>query len=705
MLTPSIGCLVEKVYDVTECAVSFALPKPLYSVHCGRGDNAYDILEIFAGFDIETTNVQYADGWYAFAYHMQICLSNQREKCVYLFRSWDVWEWFIDHIISYYKLGSDRRIIMWVANLSFEFQFIRRRLEWDQGEYDFFAKEERQPLKASYKGLEFREALAISGGNLDHLARTYCKTQKMLGDLDYRKERNSRTPLTEEERRYCINDVVILAEFSQAMFDQYIRQDKKVPMTKTSILISEYNERLKMQCRSLDKRNGRETGTTLETWKEYLLRCWPDQDTYSIWFNYLFRGGYVHANVYYTDITVNVAMRDITSSYPAEMNLSYYPVTPFKRVKFRPGYLKEFCCILRVQYDHIQSTTAHSIESRNKIFAEVGGKYDNGRLYYADYLEVYQTELDYEIYQKFYKAAHVTITECYIAKRGKLPFYLLDTLNHYYKHKHHLKVTGQNDTQEYAVTKSAVNTNYGATVKRLKLDKIIYTDEWGHAEIQPDYQEEIKKTILLPQWGIWVTAHARHSLLMMLHKLTAAGVKVVYMDTDSIKYIPSHKAEQIFKHYNNNKRRHLHNRKLRHAAFNDLGFFDIELKDPEGRPLPVPFKTLGAKRYIYYDPEKDKVKATVAGMPKESIKHLGKDVAEIFDNFNAYGYELIPEVSGKLTTVYRDNEYEGLVGSYEHGEIMHEKSGVALYQIPFTMTITQEFYSLIQEKKEERPSL
>ena len=702
---PSIGSLHEKVYDVNECSVSFTLPKPLYTVHCGRGDNAYDILEIFAGFDIETTNVQFIDGWYAFAYHMQVCISNQREKCVYLFRRWEVWEWFIYHIISYYNLGSDRKLIMWVANLSFEFQFIRRRLQWDQGDYDFFAKEERQPLKATYHGLEFREALSISGGNLEHLAKTYCTTQKMVGDLDYRKERNSKTPLTDEERRYCINDVVILAEFSQAIFDKYIRPDKKVPMTKTSILISEYNDRLKTQCRLLDKQNGRETGTTLSTWKEYLLRCWPDEETYKIWFEYLFRGGYVHANIFYTDITVDVRMRDITSSYPAEMNLSYYPVTPFKRVEFKPEYLKKYCCILRVQYDHIETTTAHSIESKNKIFAEIGAKWDNGRLYYADYLEVYQTELDFEIYQHFYKAQGVTVTECYIAKRGKLPFYLLDTLNHYYRHKHHLKVTGQGDTQEYGVTKSAVNTNYGATVKRLKLDKITYTDDWGHAEIQPNYAEEIRKTILLPQWGIWVTAHARHSLLMMLHKLTMAGVKVVYMDTDSIKYIPSHKAEQIFKHYNNNKRRHLHNRKLRHAAFNDLGFFDVELKDKDGRPESAPFKTLGAKRYIYYDAHKDKVKATVAGMPKESIKHLGVSVKEIFDNFNAYGFELIPEVSGKLTTVYRDEEYSGLVGSIQHGEEMHEKSGVALYQIPFTLTISDEFYNLIQEKKEERPSL
>ena len=58
---PSIGSLHEKVYNVDECAVSFSLPKPLYSVHCGRGDNTYDILEIFAGFDIETTNVQFIE--------------------------------------------------------------------------------------------------------------------------------------------------------------------------------------------------------------------------------------------------------------------------------------------------------------------------------------------------------------------------------------------------------------------------------------------------------------------------------------------------------------------------------------------------------------------------------------------------------------------------------------------------------------------
>lgn len=696
------------VYHVMEPALSFSLPDPLWSVHCGRGDNAYNILEIFGGFDIETTNTQDARGWLAYAYHFQICLANQRDTFVYLFRSWDVLLWFVDFIANHYNTGESTKLIMWVANLSFEFQFIRRRLQWDQGEYDFFAKEERQPLKATYRGIEFREALAISGGNLDHLAKTYCKTKKLvtygpngekISDLDYRKERNSHTPLTDQEEQYCINDVVILSEFSQYIFDHYIRPEKRVPMTKTSILISEYKERLKDRCKLMDKRNGLEYGQSMDMWKDYLLRCFPDEDTYKIWFSYLFRGGYVHANVLCTDVVLPAKMRDITSSYPKEMNTAYYPVKPFRKVKFNPEYLKKYCCILHCHYDYIQATTPHTIESKNKCVNVWGAKWDNGRLIWADQLEVYLTELDYDIYSKFYKTPYPpTISECWIAERGKLPFYLLDTLNKYYIHKHALKVAGLADTQEYGITKSAVNTNYGATVKRIKLDKITYHDDWGHDVITPNYKEEISKQILLPQWGIWVTAHARHTLLSMLYKLHMAGVKVIYMDTDSIKYIPSHKAEQIFKHFNNQQRRRLHNRKLRNPAFHDLGFFD---KEEKGKT--VQFKTLGAKRYLYYNG--DKMKATVAGMPKVAIKALGESPEVIFRSFNKYGYELKPDMSGKLTTRYMDEPYDGAVYYRGVPEIMHEESGVALYQIPFTMKISQEYRAYIEEKKEERPNL
>lgn len=695
-----------RVFDILRLDESLYFPPALWSVHCGRAgkdkDTSYDILEVFAGYDTETTNIRQIDGWYAYVYHFQIALANQRETCVYLFRKWEVFLWFLDELVSFYDLGEKRRLIMWVANFSFEFQFLRERLEWDRGEWDFFAKEEREPLKATYRGLEFREALSISGGNLAHLAKTYCKTQKLVGDLDYKSiERNSETPLTNTERAYCINDVVILAEFSQRIFADYIRPFKKVPMTKTSILIDEYKRNLKKQCRDRDKRLGLEDGESLASWMDYIHSCQPDEATYKTWFDYLFRGGYVHANALYTDIVVHCIPRDITSSYPAYMLLGYVPVTPFTPEPFREELLEKKCCILRVQYDFITTTTPHSIESKNKIVSIINGVFDNGRLVSCDFCELWQTEHDFKAFNLFYRSqtGHPpTVVECYTAKRGKIPSYVLDVLSKYYLRKQELKASGLNKTQDYAVAKIITNSNFGALVKRIRLQKISYDHGWSTDTITPDYNKEIEKTILLPQWGIWVTAGARcQYLLSMLYKLTKAGVDCVYLDTDSIKYRPSHKAEKIFQHYNNSVRRHLKNRKLRNPHYHDLGMYDVEERDENGRPRAVKMKTLGAKRYIY---EVDgKVTATIAGMPKTSIKNLGETPDEIFDNFNFYGYALTPDLSGKITTRYRDEPHEALVG-YPF-EKMRELSSVALYEIPFTLSLGPEYIAYCEQVQKE----
>lgn len=698
-----------QVFHISTTEDVLTFPPCLYDVTCGRGEHQYKYLELFCGFDIETTNFEQVDGWYGYAYHFQFSIANQRECYVYLFREWDVFLWFIEQVIIEYDTSAKRKIIVGVANLGFEFQYIRKRFKWDTGEYDFFAKEEREPLKATYRGLEFREVLTISGGNLAFLARTYCKTQKLVtvledgtkvSDLDYSVIRSSRSKLTSLEEQYCINDVVIISEFMQYIFNQYVRPHKKMPMTKTSVLIDRYKRNLDKACRERDKKQGIETLTSINEWKQYLFRCFPDCDTYKLWFKYLFRGGYVHANALYTDITVEAKMRDITSHYPTRMNLDYFPVTPFKKVEFKPEYLNTKCCILHVIFDFISATTPHSIESKNKVVNALGAKWDNGRLVSADYLEVYLTEKDFKIYQLFYKTEiPPTITECWISERGKLPAYLLDVLNDAYKRKNHLKKSGMSDTQEYAILKSEVNSNYGALCRRIRLDRVAYVnDEWCLNPVKPNYTEEVRKQVLLPQWGIWVTSGARYELLTMLYKLTKAGVQVIYMDTDSIKYIPCHKAEQIFKHYNNSIRRHLHNRKLRNENFNDLGFFD---KEEKGKT--VKFKTLGAKRYIYEI--NGKVKATVAGMPKVSIKTLGETPEEIFDNFTMFGYSLTPDFSGKLTTKYRDSPHSAILGKIPYGVEMHEESSVALYSIPFTLKITDDYINYCKELKSEREVL
>ena len=230
----------------------------------------------------------------------------------------------------------------------------------------------------------------------------------------------------------------------------------------------------------------------------------------------------------------------------------------------------------------------------------------------------------------------------------------------------------------------------------MRLTKITYNNEleWHEDPSPLDYDKEMYKAILSPFWGIWVTSGARRELLYIIHKLTEAGCVSYYGDTDSCKYKPSHKAEQIFKHYNASIYRHRKNRKLCSTFFDGLAEFDNEIKDDNGKPVAVPFKMLGAKRYIYI--EDGKVKATVAGMPKASINQVGETPAEVMKRFTRVGFRLTPEESGKLTTSYTDEEYSANI----NGEIMTELSGVALYQIPFKISLKDDYLQHIASLQE-----
>lgn len=682
-------------------------PRVIASARVGHGKMSYQVVEVFAGFDIETTNIYQVEkefpGWHAYAYHMQISLYTQRDEFIYLFRTWDLVTWFFDQIAEHFKLEEKKHLLMWVANFGFEFQFLRKRLQWDSGEWDFFAKEAREPLKATYKGIEFREALAITRGSLAQLAKDYCRTQKLVGDLDYTIPRNYTTPLTPQEEAYCINDVAILAEFSHYLFDHYIRDDHIIPMTATSIIMQSFKESYKAMCKARDKKLHLYPGMSDLEYTDYIQRLFPDKEDYVTYMTYLFRGGYVHANaVYAGSEPVLARMRDITSHYPTRMNLSYCPRTPFIKREWDPRYINTHCCIIHAEFHNIQATTSHTIESKNKLVSFFGARFDNGRVFSAKRIEVYLTELDFKIYQMFYKWSDLTILEFYTSERGKFPPFVLQVLNAKYKEKNRLKRAGLGKSQKYAIVKAGVNTCYGALVKRIRLTRHNYdtkTNDWTMDPVPVDFEKERSKQLLCPYHGIWVTAAARYELLYLLYKLTKAGCIVYYMDTDSKKYKPSHKAELIFRRYNAAIKRHRHNRGLRAPEFSDLGEFDIEVKDEKGRPAEVLFKSLGAKRYIYA--EGDKIIATVAGMPKMSIKALGNTQDEIFKSFSICGFALTPDESNKLTTHYTDDYSNALID----GVLMEEESSVALYQIPFKITVKDEYKAFIAERSEAACSL
>lgn len=643
-------------------------------------------LPLYAGFDIETTNVVTEDSKSAYMYHWQFAIASNEIGFIFLGRTWDRFKLLYNKICDFYKLGptyNNRKLLVWDANLGFEFQFLRKRFAWDAG--NFFAREERHPLAAlTVDGWDFHEALSISGGSLAQLAKDYTTTQKLKGDLDYSILRSSATPLTETEEDYCINDVAILAEWSSFIFDKYIYPDKKIPLTKTGLLRSEVKAELKSL---LDYQQ-------MKTYKQLVKDAFPDKDTYQYWFRWLFRGGYVHANITNVGYTINDALgEDETSAYPAWMNFGYYPGTPFVArydIENLEEYIKTKCCIITAVFTGLERRTSISYESKHKCMELEGAIIDNGRIAIAKKMKVVITELDYQIYKKIYKWQNMEVACLWTSDRIRLPKFILNVLNRHYINKARMKKAGLSGTPEYAIEKSGVNASFGMMCTRMELDKITYKDDWTVLENDLDFEAEKSKQILLPQWGIWVCAWGRWALFQPGFKIIEelGADYIIYNDTDSYKCRKHPRVLEIFEQYNKWIAKKLEAVGLTDPAFDDLGMFDLESPDIKR------IKTLGAKRYLVE--ENGKIKATVAGMPKEAILKVKGDAFEAFD---ILGMKLEAEVSGKNTIHYEDAASDWIAPDGVH---MHELSSACIFPITFSMKLDKFYRSFIEADLQER---
>ena len=649
----------------------------------------YEYLPLYCGFDIETTNVITDNSKSAYMYHWQFAIASEEIGYIYLGRRWDTYKDLYNRLVSFYRLGSERKLLIWDANLGFEFEFLKNRYTWDIG--NFFAREERHPLAApTVDGFDYREALSISGGSLAQLAKDFTTTQKLKGDLDYSVMRSWKTPLTEAEKDYCINDVAILAEWSSFIFDRYIYPDKKIPLTKTGLLRAEVRTELK----NLLGYQG------VKDYKQLVQAAFPDKDTYQYWFRWLFRGGYVHANITNTGYTIYGALgEDETSAYPAWMNFGYYAGTPFEAVydtEHLEDYVSKYCCIITATFYDIRRTTSISYESRHKCMELEGSIIDNGRIASAKKMKVVLTELDYQLYKKLYLWKKIEVHCLWISERIKLPQFILNVLNRHYKNKAKMKKAGLSGTPEYAIEKSGTNAGYGMMVTRMELDSVSYSNEkqdWEIVENDLDYEKEVSKQILLPQWGIWTCAWGRWALFQPAFRIIEelGADYIIYNDTDSFKCRKHPRILEIFEQYNKWIAHKLQQAGLTDPEFDDLGMFDLESPDI------TRIKTLGAKRYL--TEENGKIKATVAGMPKEAILSVKGDPFEAFD---ILGMELEAEVSQKNSIHYNDKPSEWVAPD---GVIMQELSSAAIFDIGFTMKLDKFYRAFIESDLQKREVL
>lgn len=155
-------------------------------------------------------------------------------------RTWDEFSAFLRGLNMVLDLSENRRLIVYVHNLPYEWQFIRKHFKWDK----VFFLEDRKPVKARIGGIEFRCSLKLSGGkSLQNVGKDLQKhkLEKKVGDLDYNLIRTALTPLTEKELGYCEYDIRVL----NAYIEEKIEQDggiDRIPLTNTGY-VREYCRR------------------------------------------------------------------------------------------------------------------------------------------------------------------------------------------------------------------------------------------------------------------------------------------------------------------------------------------------------------------------------------------------------------------------------------------------------------------------------
>ena len=653
----------------------------------------FGYLKIGCAFDIETTSFysKKYDKDLACMYIWQLSLN----KDTIIGRTWDE---FIDVIeqLNFFASDHDGVILCLIQNLSFEFQFIKSLFNWNknkEGYPDIFAKDDRTILYAKYKNIEFRDTLALTGMSLSRYQKNYnLDVGKLSGDLDYTLYRHNKTNVTNRELAYCINDVQVLSDFFyKYLFPTYIKPGIKIPLTSTGIVRAdikqEFMEIPKEERRKLQRR---------------INNAQPTEAVYTLWRNYLFRGGLVHAST----IACNYLWEnsfgslDLKSAHPGQMLAKKFPWKYNRRNKSlfpeileqaRTGDYGFFGVFI---FHNIRASGFHSLESKNKIIeASPDAVYENGRLVFATTIKVCLIEQDFFNYEDLYEWTSYEVRVIYQAKLDYLPDYVRKVVCKYFV----LKETLPKDSVEYGLAKRKLNGIFGMAATSLPEREVIFNPDTNEMELSANsrsYEELTRYLIMLPQWAIQIAAYTRRDIVK---SIKACEFDSMYYDTDSNKIMNYEKHKDWFDNFNA-ERRELNLKANTYdydkKYFERIGGFELEY-------IGTRFKVLGAKRYLVeHDGE---VQVTVAGMVKGSLeKYCAKNNLDIWEMFTD-DLRLPAGDSEKKTTVYYDHAFTDVLTDYEgNTQAVHEGSCVAIIDIPFTMSMEEDFINRIEQLSHER---
>lgn len=672
-------------------------------------------LDLICTLDIETSSFLLGDRKCAVMYCWQFGINGKG----YIGRTWEEFEKLIEKLKIYYDLSDDRRLIIWVQNLSYEFQWIYKRFNF----VDVFARSEREPMKANTDdGFEYRCSYVLSGCSLATMAKnlTMFDIRKLVGDLDYNIIHSPQTPLTKKEISYCMNDILIVMAYIYEQVTIY-GDLLHIPMTNTG--------RVRKECRKVCL--GRVWG---KRYRNLMQKCViTDEAEYNA-LRRAFQGGFTHANwKRVNEIIENVYSRDFTSSYPTVMIAEKYPMGKAEKLN---GLSVEDLEQKRVTHKIVFNVRFHNLREKPDVYdnplsvskCNISGRHteNNGRLMSADVCTTTLTDVDFfDIIRGFYDWDKVEIGTCWCYPASYLPTPLVDLILSLYEDKTTLKDIVEK-VIEYLLKKGMLNSVYGCTVMALISTLVKLVDgEWKTeeetdiAKVIDNYNNDMKRFLFYP-WGVFVTAYARRNLFTGIKEL---GADYIYADTDSVKFTNLESHEAYFKRYNEWIQKKLEIALKCHK----LNPERLRPKTVEGEEKPLgvwdddgtylKFKTLGAKRYMYLANNKKRAKkenkpqcleihTTVAGVSKSGLAEYLTRVQRHYKGNSAFDFftdemHVPAKYAHKMTAYYEDNEVSGEAVDYlGHKFTFHEKSFVYMHEGDYNMKLA-DLYKLLLFQKEK----
>lgn len=660
---------------------------PDYTRHAKHKKREY--LQTFATFDIETTTIHEdkdkpPEG---FMYHWQMCIGG----VVVYGRRWEEWLELMTNISEWLELSEERRMIIYVHNLAYEFQFIRDFLKDDLGGFEVFATARRVPIYVSCgAGFEFRCSYKLTNMTLQKACENelgVLHPKAAAGDLDYKKRRVASTPLDKLEFGYCISDIVSLYELIECRLHNEGDTLDSIPLTSTGYV--------RRECRNACRRDRRYRDRVF-------LKQRMDEDVYTL-LKEAGRGGNTHANRFMSNrLWYEVDSYDVVSSYPYQMLTKKFPASKFtyygdvENLRELNDLLSDNACLFRIILKDVKikhGVTMPYIPTA-KLLSHGKGKYDNGRVLECPWLAMTVTDIDWRIIQAQYDYSELSISDFYIAKYDYLPEPIRAQVLSYYKQKTELKAQiARAKTKDekaelkylYGKSKARLNSIFGMCYTDPVRSTIEIASDGSWKIVAPPIDEALEKfyksrnSFLVYAHGVWTTARAREHLQALLDM---TGENTIYCDTDSSKAIINDDIREKIEERN----RQIESECEELGAYVDcdgkryyLGQYERETEKPY-----INFKTMGAKKYAYTDDEGFHI--TVSGVQKQ----LGAHEMEDIDNFRP-GF-VFRDAGGK-TLYYNDCGKHYITVD---GCTMLTASNIGMIESTYKLGLTAEYAELLE---------